>query len=71
MARAVIVSSGELWQEIRSEAQRAVAADRVFGTTLSTSILVHENFAAALSDLIGRRLKDARILHAQRIGTSS
>lgn len=65
MARATIVSSGDLWQEIRSEAQRAVAADPVFGATLSTSILVHDNLAAGLSDLIGRRLGGNAVARAQ------
>ncbi|MBR0718079.1 serine acetyltransferase [Bradyrhizobium liaoningense] len=65
MARAAIVSSDDLWQEIRSEAQRAVAADPVFGAALSNFILIHENLAAALSDLIGRRLGGDAVARAQ------
>jgi serine O-acetyltransferase len=49
------VSDG-LWQKIRGEAQRAAAADPVFGKALAGSILAHDDFAGALADLIGQRL---------------
>ena len=48
-------TSDSLWQEIRGEAQRAAAADPVFGAVLAAAIFGHDDFAAALSDLIGRR----------------
>ena len=56
MAKAAFMAGEILWQEIRSEAQRAAAADPVFGKALVGAILVHEDFTAALADLIGRRL---------------
>jgi len=56
MARAAIMASVNLWQTIRDEAQRAAAADPVFGKAVAGAILAHEDFAAALADLIGRRL---------------
>ncbi|MBR0854276.1 serine O-acetyltransferase [Bradyrhizobium liaoningense] len=56
MTEAAIVASDSLWREIRSEAERAAAADPVFGKVLADTILVHDDFAAALADLIGRRL---------------
>jgi serine O-acetyltransferase len=56
MAQAVTLSSDRLWQAIRAEAQRAVAVDPAFGSALAVAILAHHDFAAALSDLIGRRL---------------
>nr|WP_027526719.1 hypothetical protein [Bradyrhizobium sp. Ec3.3] len=55
MARPAIIGSDSLWQEIGHEARRATA-DPVFGAAISDSILAHHDFAAALSDLIGRRL---------------
>jgi serine O-acetyltransferase len=56
MAEAAIMASESLWQEIRSEAQRAADADPVFGKAIAGAILAHDDFAAALADLIGRRL---------------
>ncbi len=56
MAEAAITASDGLWQQIRSEAQRAADADPVFGTALARTILAHDDFAAALADLIGQRL---------------
>lgn len=50
------MASETLWQEIRGEAQRAAAADPVFGKALAGAVLVHDDFTAALADLIGRRL---------------
>lgn len=49
-------ANDDLWQEIRDEAQRAMAADPVFGKSLGDTVLVHDDLAAALADLIGRRL---------------
>ncbi|MCP3460358.1 hypothetical protein [Bradyrhizobium sp. CCGUVB23] len=49
---------------MRHEAQRAIAADPVFGAVHSDSILAHQDFAAALSDLIGRRLGGNIATHA-------
>ncbi|MCA1389779.1 MULTISPECIES: DapH/DapD/GlmU-related protein [Bradyrhizobium] len=51
-----IVASDILWQEIRGEARRAAAADPVFGKAVADAILAHDDFTAALADLIGRRL---------------
>jgi serine O-acetyltransferase len=56
MAPAAIMTSKRLWQSIREEAERATAADPVFGQAVAATILAHEDFAAALADLIGRRL---------------
>ena len=56
MARAAIMASDSLWQTIRDEAQRAAVADPVFGRAVADTILAHDDFAAALADLIGRRL---------------
>ena len=51
-----MMTSDGLWQAIRDEAQRAADADPVFGRALAGTILAHDDFAAALADLIGRRL---------------
>jgi serine O-acetyltransferase len=59
VARAARVMSDSLWHDIRGEAQRAAAADPVFGSVLAAAIFAHDDFAAALSDLIGRRLGDS------------
>ncbi|MET4115975.1 serine O-acetyltransferase [Bradyrhizobium sp. JR1.5] len=59
MAEAAMTASDTLWQKIRDEAQRAAAADPIFGKALVGLILVHDDFTAALSDLIGRRLGDS------------
>jgi serine O-acetyltransferase len=56
MAEAAIMASDGLWQEIRSDAQRAAASDPVFGKVLAGTILAYDDFPAALADLIGRRL---------------
>ena len=56
MAVAAMMASDGLWQAIRDEAQRAADADPVFGKALASAILAHDDFAAALADLIGRRL---------------
>lgn len=56
MAEAAIMASDILWQEIRGEAERAAAADPVFGRALADAVLAHDDFTAALADLIGRRL---------------
>ncbi|MDA9530715.1 serine O-acetyltransferase [Bradyrhizobium sp. CCBAU 25338] len=56
MPEAAINASDDLWQAIRREAQRAAAADPLFGKALTGAILTHDDFAAALADLIGRRL---------------
>jgi serine O-acetyltransferase len=56
MAEAAIMTSDRLWQQVRGEAQRVADADPVFGRALAGTILAHDDFAAALSDLIGRRL---------------
>lgn len=53
---AAISANDSLWQKMRAEAQRAVAVDPVFGKSLAAAILDHDDFAAALADLIGRRL---------------
>ncbi|PSO33137.1 serine acetyltransferase [Bradyrhizobium sp. MOS002] len=58
MTAAAIMPSESLWQTIRDEAQRAAAADPMFGKALVGLILAHDDFTAALSDLIGRRLGD-------------
>jgi serine O-acetyltransferase len=56
MAEAAIMASDGLWQAIRDEAQRAAETDPVFGKALAGTILAHDDFAAALANLIGRRL---------------
>lgn len=56
MAEAVTVTSGDLWRQMRAEAQHAAAFDSSFGTVFADAILAHDDLAAALSDLIGRRL---------------
>ncbi|MDA9495426.1 serine O-acetyltransferase [Bradyrhizobium sp. CCBAU 11361] len=56
MAEAAIMTSDRLWQQVRGKAQRVADADPVFGRALAGTILAHDDFAAALSDLIGRRL---------------
>ncbi|MBW7969116.1 serine acetyltransferase [Bradyrhizobium sp. BR 10289] len=56
MAEAASTASDSLWQTIRGEAQRAADADPVFGKAVASAILAHDDLAAALADLIGRRL---------------
>lgn len=56
MARAAILASVNLWHTIRDEAERAAAADPVFGKAVAAAILTHDDLASALADLIGRRL---------------
>ncbi len=56
MARAAIMAGVNLWQTIRDEAERAAAADPVFGKAIASAILAHDDFSSALADLIGRRL---------------
>lgn len=56
MSEAAIMVSDSLWPRLRSEAQRAATADPVFGKTVASAVLAHDDFAAALSDLIGQRL---------------
>jgi serine O-acetyltransferase len=56
MARAAIMASVNLWQTIRDEAERAAAADPVFGRAVAGAILAHDDFSTALADLIGRRI---------------
>jgi serine O-acetyltransferase len=59
MTEAAMIASESLWQKIRDEARRAAAADPMFGKALVGLILAHDDFTAALSDLIGRRLGDS------------
>jgi serine O-acetyltransferase len=54
------MASDGLWQIIRDEAQRAAAADPVFGKAVAAAILAHDDFAGALADLIGQRLGTSR-----------
>jgi serine O-acetyltransferase len=56
MTAAATATNDRLWQQIRDEAQRAVASDPVFGKSLAEAVLAHDGLAAALADLIGRRL---------------
>ena len=56
MAEAAIMTSDRLWQQVRGEAQRVADADPIFGRAFAGTILAHDDFAVALSDLIGRRL---------------
>ncbi|MFT4118094.1 serine O-acetyltransferase [Bradyrhizobium sp.] len=56
MADAAIMASDGLWQEVRSEALRAAAADPAFGQALADAVLIHDDLAAVLADLIGRRM---------------
>src|SRR3954454_15847921 len=65
MAEVAMIASETLWQKIRDEAQRTAAADAIFGKALVGLILVHDDFTAALSDLIGRRLGDSEVERAR------
>lgn len=56
MAQAAIMTSESLWRTLREEARRAADADPVFAKAVAGAILVHDDFAAALADLIGHRL---------------
>ncbi|TFV72796.1 serine acetyltransferase [Bradyrhizobium frederickii] len=56
MTAALTATNDRLWQQIRDEAQRAAASDPVFGKSLAGAVLAHDGLAAALADLIGRRL---------------
>ena len=56
MAQAAIMTGESLWREIRCEAQRAADADPVFAKAFAGAVLVHDDFTAALADLIGHRL---------------
>jgi serine O-acetyltransferase len=51
-----ISSPGALWRSIRREAETALAADPIFGNSLSTSIFAHSSLGAAVSHQIGQRL---------------
>jgi serine O-acetyltransferase len=55
-AAANATTDDRLWQAIRDEAQRAVASDPVFGASLAKAVLAHDDLAATLAALIGRRL---------------
>jgi len=55
-AAASATTDDRLWQAIRDEAQRAVASDPVFGASLAKAVLAHDDLAATLAALIGRRL---------------
>ncbi len=50
------MASKSLWQRIRDEAQRGAKVDPVFGAAVAGAVLAHDDFAAALADLIGQRL---------------
>jgi serine O-acetyltransferase len=65
MAEAAIMASDGLWRQIRSEAQRVADADPVFGKTLDGTILAYDGLAAALADLIGRRLGGSAVGQAR------
>jgi serine O-acetyltransferase len=56
MTPAVTVTHDRLWQQMRDEAQRAVASDPVFGRSVAEAVLAHDGLAAALGALIGQRL---------------
>ncbi|AWL94073.1 MULTISPECIES: serine O-acetyltransferase [Bradyrhizobium] len=53
---AATATNDRLWQNIRAEAQRVCESDPVFSKSLADAVLAHDSFAAALADLIGRRL---------------
>ncbi|MBB4374152.1 serine O-acetyltransferase [Bradyrhizobium sp. cir1] len=59
------MANDSLWQEVRGEALRAAAADPVFGKAFAGAILAHDDFSAALADLIGRRLGAKAAEHAR------
>jgi serine O-acetyltransferase len=48
-------SSNEFWRSIRHEAQRAVAIDPIFGSSLSAAILGHTDLGSAVAHQIGER----------------
>ncbi len=51
-----MLSSRDQWRLIRREAETALAADPIFGNSLSTSIFAHSSLGAAVSHQIGQRL---------------
>jgi serine O-acetyltransferase len=51
-----ISSSDQLWQSIRSEAEKIAATDPLFGQSLATAIRDHSDLGSALSHQIGQRL---------------
>jgi serine O-acetyltransferase len=51
-----ISSSDQLWQSIRSEADKIAATDPLFGQSLATAIRDHSDLGSALSRQIGQRL---------------
>ncbi|SFH87780.1 serine acetyltransferase [Bradyrhizobium sp. Gha] len=70
MAQAAMTASDSFWRNLRDEAQRAAAADPVFGNAIAGAILAHADFAAALADLIGRRL-GGRVAERERFAAFS
>ena len=71
MAAATATTNDRLWQQIRDEAQRAVASDPIFGRSLAEAVLAHDGLAAALADLIGRRLGGSAAAQARFTAFSS
>jgi serine O-acetyltransferase len=51
-----IASSGDLWQSIRRDAERALARDPIFGSFLSAAILDQSDLGSALSWQVGERV---------------
>ncbi|PIT04284.1 serine acetyltransferase [Bradyrhizobium nitroreducens] len=70
MTAAVTATNDRLWQNIRDEAQRAVASDPIFGRSLAEAVLAHDGLAAALADLIGHRLGGTAAEQARFTGFS-
>jgi serine O-acetyltransferase len=58
-------SSNDLWQQVRREAEMAVAADPIFGGRLSAAILDHGDLGGAIAHQIGERLGKTEAERAQ------
>jgi len=58
-------SGDHLWQQVRREAETAVAADPVFGQRLSGAILAHADLGGAVAFQIGERLGKTESERAQ------
>ncbi|MGC2777183.1 MAG: serine acetyltransferase [Bradyrhizobium sp.] len=58
-------SSCELWQSIRHEAEVAMAADPVFGRSLSAAVLDHADLGSVVAHQIGIRLGNDAAARAQ------
>jgi serine O-acetyltransferase len=58
-------SSHDLWQQVRREAETAVAIDPIFGARLTAAILAHADLGGAVAFQIGERLGKTEAERAQ------